>query len=403
MANSQPLKTAVLIIGKSGVGKSSLLNYMFDEQLEKTGAGKPVTGMGLYQHEFKHKDNFYINIYDSWGLEADKSEAWFKLIADEVNAHDKKGISEWFNTIIFCINSTSGVEDFECEIIKFLLQGKNNVVVALTHSNSRDPEENREKIDYLEKNTGITRDRVINVSSVRKELLSGKITTQFGKDELFGAIVDNLWVSICGKLPNILKGEVAQNIEQERGRYLDLVKKNINVGTALLDKVKFLNKFSGSETMEKFGEDVSQGIEEFSRKANRIINNKLIEANNYYLDLYNCYNNQISAEQRREIRVNIKCDFLKNYQHELKGIITFNDLKSVKGQFGRLFELNDEKFLDVVKEIAARVRFNWKSVNERRKIAIETIAKCFDELEAEYNRAIDHKLDKINDLYLMLQ
>ncbi len=403
MADARSLKTAVLIIGKSGVGKSSLLNYMFGEQLEKTGAGKPVTGMGLYQHEYKHKDNFLINIYDSWGLEADKSEEWYKLIVDEVKEHDRKGISDWFNTIIFCLNKNAHIEEFECKIIKFLLEGKNNVVVALTHSSSQDPEENLEKIEYLEKETGITRDRIINTSSVRKELISGAVTEQFGKDELFGAIVDNLWGSICGKLPNILKGEVHQNIEQERRKYLGEVKKKIHIGTALIDKVKFLNRLSGSETMEKFGETVSEGIEEFSRKANCIISGKLIEANDYYLDLYNCYNNQISVEQRREIRVNIKCDFLKNYQSELKGVITFNDLKNVKGEFGRLFKLNDEKFVDVLKEITTRIRFNWKSVNERRKIAIETIDQCFDDLETEFNRAIDDKLDKINNLYLMLQ
>ena len=34
------IKTNVLIIGKSGVGKSSLLNYIFGKELEKTGAGK---------------------------------------------------------------------------------------------------------------------------------------------------------------------------------------------------------------------------------------------------------------------------------------------------------------------------------------------------------------------------
>lgn len=403
MANDNSLKTAVLIIGKSGVGKSSLLNYMFDEPLEKTGAGKPVTGMGLYQHEYQLKDNFIINLYDSWGLEADKSKEWFKLINDEVIAHDRKGISEWFNTIIFCINKNAHVEDFECDIIKSLLVGKNNVVVALTHCDSQDPEENRDKIDYLEKETGITLDRIINISSVRKELISGKSTTQFGKDELIVAIEANLWASICGKLPNSLKGEVHQNTEQERRKYLNEVKKKIHIGTALVDKVKFFNKLSGSETMEKFSEDVSKGIEEFSQKANNIISNKLIEANEYYLDLYNCYNNQISVERRREIPINIKCDFLKDYQHELKGIITFKDLKNIKGAFKHLLNANVKDIPYEVKEIAGRVRFVLKSVKEKRRIAIETINQCFDDLETEFGRAIDAKLDSINSLYLELQ
>lgn len=399
---SNTLRTAALIIGKSGVGKSSLLNYMFGEQLEKTGSGKPVTGMGLFRHEYKHKDELIIDIYDSWGLEPGKAEQWYKLIKDEVAAHDKKGIAEWFNTMIFCFSAVSRVEEFECEIIKFLLSGSNNVVIALTNSKTPSLEENLEKVEYLERETGISRDRIINICSVEKTLLSGEKTKQFGKDALFGAIVDNLWASICGKLPSVLKGEVSQNIEQERGRYLDAVKKNISLRTAFIDRVKFFNKFSGSETMENFGETVSQGIEDFGRKANSIISKKLVEANDYYLDLYNCYNNKISIEERREIRVNIKCDFLAAYQSELKGIVTFNDLKNVKGELKRaLFEINLDEVPDAVREIAARIKFNLKSVREKRQIAINTINQCFDDLKAEFDRAIDEKIGKINDLYLL--
>lgn len=33
----------VLILGKTGVGKSSLLNYIFETDKAETGAGRPVT------------------------------------------------------------------------------------------------------------------------------------------------------------------------------------------------------------------------------------------------------------------------------------------------------------------------------------------------------------------------
>lgn len=398
------LNTSVLVIGKSGAGKSSLLNYMFGENVEKTGVGRPVTEKGIYPHEYKHKDNFNINIYDTWGLEADKADEWLNLIKSEVEKHDKQSISEWFNTIIFCFNKHwSRVEDFEAKIIQYLLDGKNNIVVAITNCETEDLEENQGIVHRLEEATSITRDRIINISSVSEELIGGTITTQFGKDKIFGAIVDNLWASICGKLPKILKGEVSQNIDRERNKYLDLVNKNINIKNALVDKVKFLNKLSGSETMEKFADDVNRGINKFNRMANSKIRGKLIEANDYYLELYNCYNNQISIEQRREIHVNIKCDFLKDYRRELKGIITFNDLKDLKSSFRRLFELNDVRFIDVANEIGLRLRFNWKSVKEKRSIAIKTLTECFDELKAAYNSVIDERINNINGYYLMLQ
>ena len=44
------IKTNILIAGKSGVGKSSLLNYIFGEEVAETGAGKPVTAEGLHEY-----------------------------------------------------------------------------------------------------------------------------------------------------------------------------------------------------------------------------------------------------------------------------------------------------------------------------------------------------------------
>ena len=44
------IKVNVMILGQSGVGKSSLLNYLFDSQLVKTGAGKPVTKKGEFSN-----------------------------------------------------------------------------------------------------------------------------------------------------------------------------------------------------------------------------------------------------------------------------------------------------------------------------------------------------------------
>ena len=36
--------TNILILGKTGVGKSSLLNYLFGDEVAAVGAGRPITG-----------------------------------------------------------------------------------------------------------------------------------------------------------------------------------------------------------------------------------------------------------------------------------------------------------------------------------------------------------------------
>ena len=136
--------TNVLIIGKSGVGKSSLLNYIFGRELQKVGVGAPVTKMEIKKFTYKYDDHFEMHIYDTWGLEpsVQKAEDWKNTIFKEIGRHDEEKISEWFNTIIFCLNAKSArVEDFEIDIMEELLREKNHVTIALTHCNSKsDPD-----------------------------------------------------------------------------------------------------------------------------------------------------------------------------------------------------------------------------------------------------------------------
>ena len=73
----------------------------------------------------KYDKHFEMHIYDTWGLEpsTQKAELWKKKIFDEIARHDKESISEWFNTIIFCLNAKSSrIEDFELDIMEKLLR-----------------------------------------------------------------------------------------------------------------------------------------------------------------------------------------------------------------------------------------------------------------------------------------
>ena len=58
-------KVNIVVAGKTGVGKSTLINTVFRGQLAKTGSGTPVT----QQIEEISKDGHPITIIDSKGLE----------------------------------------------------------------------------------------------------------------------------------------------------------------------------------------------------------------------------------------------------------------------------------------------------------------------------------------------
>lgn len=58
-------KPNIIVVGKTGVGKSTLINNVFREQLAETGSGEPVT-MHLRRLE---RDDIPVVLYDTRGLE----------------------------------------------------------------------------------------------------------------------------------------------------------------------------------------------------------------------------------------------------------------------------------------------------------------------------------------------
>ena len=58
----------ILLLGKTGVGKSSFINYFLGKELAKTGAGKPIT-QEITAYEVDD-GRYPIEIFDSKGIEA---------------------------------------------------------------------------------------------------------------------------------------------------------------------------------------------------------------------------------------------------------------------------------------------------------------------------------------------
>lgn len=129
--NMDPIN--IMLIGKTGVGKSTLINNIFRENLAETGIGRPIT-----KHLEKiSKDGIPINLYDTRGLELDQKVQ--REVRDEVDqeifnmsTHGAK--EDQVHLIWYCINAGGKrLESFEEEWIKDL-SGKLPVVIVLTQS-----------------------------------------------------------------------------------------------------------------------------------------------------------------------------------------------------------------------------------------------------------------------------
>ncbi len=137
------LKTLnVMILGKTGVGKSTLINNMFNQKMAETGVGKPVTKT-IRKIE---KPDFPLAIYDTPGLELGGDNAVNHLLEEvtgEIDRGIKSGdISKAIHCIWYCISTPS--HRFEQAEVDFLKQflGKTveydvPVIVVLTQSYSK--------------------------------------------------------------------------------------------------------------------------------------------------------------------------------------------------------------------------------------------------------------------------
>ena len=198
----------VLIMGKTGTGKSTLLNYLCDKKLAETGAGKPVTGEGIYEYTAIMNDQ-EVQIYDSWGIEAGKVDRWKSLIDDSLKQHGvDKSIEDWFHSVIYCIQAGGGrVEDVDAEIIrKFLSEGYLITVVLTKADQINEIDETKMKSVILNEIQGATKNRnskafkIISTCAEKKKTRSGE-TQPFGKEEVQKAILEGWRDTIVERLP----------------------------------------------------------------------------------------------------------------------------------------------------------------------------------------------------------
>ena len=207
--NNDELTLNLLILGKTGVGKSSLLNALVGKEVEETrSASKPVTKRGIFPHEAEI-DGKKVIIHDSWGLEVGKDEEWEKIINDALKEKGiDKDIKDWFHSVTYCIQAGGDrVEDFDLKMIKQFIDEKYNVIVALTKADQINEEKEEKFINTIKKDAGI--DTVVSISA-KPERKRGETEASkpFGLPEYKAAIlvswkkifVDRIPIQIIEKL-----------------------------------------------------------------------------------------------------------------------------------------------------------------------------------------------------------
>lgn len=134
----------ILVTGKTGVGKSTVINSVFGKELANTGSGIPITA------EIEKYTVGYAKliIYDTKGIElSEKSQKDVKKkIEDHVfKSYQSSDMSEAIHAIWYCISSVSNrIEVEEIEFLKEIQHYKDMkipVIIVLTKSYSKNEAE----------------------------------------------------------------------------------------------------------------------------------------------------------------------------------------------------------------------------------------------------------------------
>lgn len=223
----------LMLLGKTGAGKSSLINYLYGEEILKTGVGRPVTKRGDFRQTTVKANGTggakTYTFYDSWGLEADKADAWEKEIFSKLNATLTE--DAFICGILYCFSfSADRIEDFEIKILKDLLAKNYKVVIVFTNADDNKRATKRKLFENkLNKDLAAYKDRyyIAEACSVAEEKIKeSEISEVFGKEALLALIEKDIEFNFAkARLDAVLQWE-AQSI-REINSYKQTLKKKI--------------------------------------------------------------------------------------------------------------------------------------------------------------------------------
>ena len=207
----------IMLLGRTGAGKSSFINYLVGKKVSENGIGIPVT-QGFETYQYDDVDGIPLQIFDSKGLEVKDYKTIKEEIFDFLRIRcGSENVHKWIHSIFYCINiSGSRIEDGEINFIKGLSgEISQTVHIILTHcTKNAEGEKQREKWnEEIRARIDNKNIKIYFVNSVRTETRVEEVEP-FGREEILEQIFELLWSDIAHKTAGSYAAELHQGIQK---------------------------------------------------------------------------------------------------------------------------------------------------------------------------------------------
>lgn len=202
----------ILLLGKTGVGKSSFINYFLGKDVAAVGAGRPCT-QELTKYVLNEWPDTSIELYDSKGLEVKDADNWTQQIIKELEEKSRLDFTERYHTIFYCISAQKKIESYEEKTLKELQKAADQPIhVILTHCDNMADDKLEERERCLKEKISKTL-CIYRITSIDKTKRGGTTIKKSGREEVVDGVFNLLWQDVISIMADKVAEDVVSQVE----------------------------------------------------------------------------------------------------------------------------------------------------------------------------------------------